>query len=129
MQNWIATHMLDCTSTLRKPFLLGEFGMSSKHGVFKPENRKFFMETIYTMFYVSALGGSAMAGGIVWQLLPKGMENFNDGYEIVLSEDDPISQIILQHSLRLQDLTDTDSEICPIKAKSQICPLKLKCFW
>jgi mannan endo-1,4-beta-mannosidase len=101
--------------------------MSAKNARFNPEDRKLFFQTIYTMLYVAALGGGSMAGSLLWQVFPKGMDNCNDGYQIVLSEGESLSEIILQHSLRLQDLIETATAGHSVKAK--ICPLKLKCCW
>lgn len=124
IENWLAAHIADCSSTLQKPFLFGEFGMSSKDSKFKPEYRESFLATIYTVLYISALGGGAGAGGLLWQIFPKGMENFNDGYQIVLSEDESLSRIIIQQSKRLQDIT-----ACALrKPKSSMCPFKFKCW-
>ncbi|KAH7316057.1 hypothetical protein KP509_21G076800 [Ceratopteris richardii] len=122
VENWLAAHIADCTSLLKKPFLFGEFGLSSKTAGFKQEHRASFFSSIYTVLYILALPKGAAAGGFVWQLFAKGMENFNDGYQIVLSEDKTVSEIIKQHSERLASLTNEES-------KGPICPaIRFKCW-
>eukprot|EP00250_Pteridium_aquilinum_P020779 c24944_g4_i1 orf=205-1407(+) len=125
VENWLSAHITDCTSILKKPFLFGEFGVSSKNTSFKSENRESFLSSIYTVLYISALGQGAGAGGLLWQLFPKGLENFNDGYQVVLSEDESISRIVKEHSQRLRDLTTSGNE----EPKGGSCPfIKFKCW-
>ncbi|KAI5067599.1 hypothetical protein GOP47_0018127 [Adiantum capillus-veneris] len=125
IENWLSAHIADCTSILKKPFLFGEFGVSSKSTSFKPEQRVSLLSSIYTVLYISALGKGAAAGGLLWQLFPKGMENFNDGYQLVLSEDEAVAQLVKRHAERLADLTGSAYG----KPKGGICPtIRFKCW-
>ncbi|XP_042018975.1 mannan endo-1,4-beta-mannosidase 7-like [Salvia splendens] len=64
MSKWLDTHIQDAERVLRKPILIAEFGKSWRD-----------------MF-----SGGAAGGGLFWQLLAPGMDNFGDGYEIILSD-------------------------------------------
>ncbi|MCO5581565.1 hypothetical protein L7F22_035453 [Adiantum nelumboides] len=125
IENWLSSHIADCTTILKKPFLFGEFGVSSNNANYKPENRINFLSSIYTVLYISALGKGAAAGGLLWQLFPKGMENFNDGYQLVLSEDRAVAQLVKQHAERLAALTSSAYR----EHKGGICPtMRFKCW-
>ncbi|MCO5602851.1 hypothetical protein L7F22_056990 [Adiantum nelumboides] len=125
IENWLSSHIADCTTILKKPFLLGEFGVSSNSANFKPEDRVNFLSSIYTVLYISALGKGAAAGGLLWQLFSKGIENFNDGYQLVLSEDQAVAQLVKQHAERLAALTSSAYR----EHKGGICPtMRFKCW-
>jgi len=49
---------------------------------------------VYTKIDLSAKTGSATAGGLFWQLLTEGMDNYRDGYEIVLNEEPTTTNVI-----------------------------------
>ncbi|MCO5602859.1 hypothetical protein L7F22_056998 [Adiantum nelumboides] len=110
---------------LKKPFLFGEFGVSSNSANFKRENRVNFLSSIYTVLYISALGKGAAAGSLLWQLFPKGMENFIGGYQLVLSEDQAVAQLVKQHAERLAALTSSAYR----EHKGGMCPtMRFKCW-
>jgi mannan endo-1,4-beta-mannosidase len=53
------------------------------------------------------LNGGTFAGGLVWQLLDEGMDSYNDGYEIVLTQNSSTSNVISQQSSKMIALEHT----------------------
>jgi len=99
LNNWVNDHIQDAQNVLRKPVLFAEFGKSTKSSGVDQRDRLF--NTIYSKIYSSASGGGAAAGGLFWQLLAEGMDNFRDGYEVVLSEKSSTASLIAQESQKL----------------------------
>lgn len=60
--------------------------------------------TVYNKIYSSAKRGGAAAGGLFWQLLTEGMDNFRDGYEIILGESSSTANVIAQQSHKLDQI-------------------------
>lgn len=103
--NWMANHLRDSRTILKKPMVFSEFGKSSKDPGFSVEGRDTFMSSVYANIYSyarSTRGG--IGGGLVWQILAEGMESYYDGYEIVLSEYPTTSSIINQQSQQMTTL-------------------------
>lgn len=99
LNNWVNDHIQDAQNVLRKPVLFAEFGKSTKSSGIDQRDRLF--NTIYSKIYSSASGGGAAVGGLYWQLLAEGMDNFRDGYEVVLSEKSSTASLIAQESQKL----------------------------
>ncbi|XP_077220578.1 glycosyl hydrolase superfamily protein [Tasmannia lanceolata] len=104
LENWLSVHIQDVQNTLRKPLLLAEFGKSSKDPGFNNYQRDMVFSTVYNKIFSSARSGGAAAGGLFWQLLTEGMDNFRDGYEIILSENPSMASMISQESHKLYHL-------------------------
>lgn len=58
-------------------------------------------KAVYLAIYSSARGGGSAVGGLFWQLLAEGMDSFNDGYGVVLSENSSTVNLIAQESQKL----------------------------
>lgn len=101
---WMRSHWVDSRRTLKKPLVLAEFGKSEKDTGYDVKIRYELMNFAYSSNYNFAKAGKAIGGALVWQILPEGMENYNDGYAIVLSEDPTTSAIIEKQSIRMRNL-------------------------
>ncbi|CAN4118300.1 unnamed protein product [Withania somnifera] len=82
MERWITSHWKDSRTILKKPLVLAEFGKSSRG----QGSRDTFMNSVYRN------------GSLVWQLMAHGMENYDDGYCIVLGQSPSTTQIISDQS-------------------------------
>ncbi|XXG60621.1 hypothetical protein AAC387_Pa04g2480 [Persea americana] len=103
-KEWMTSHWVDSRRTLKKPLVLAEFGKSEKDKGYDVKIRYGFMNFAYSSNYKFAKDGKAIGGALVWQILSDEMENYNDGYAIVLSEDASTSAIIEKQSVRMRDL-------------------------
>jgi mannan endo-1,4-beta-mannosidase len=99
LNSWLNDHIQDAQNVLRKPVLFAEFGKSTKSSGIDERDRLF--NTVYSKIYSSASGGGAAVGGLFWQLLAEGMDNFRDGYEVILSENSSTASLITQESQKL----------------------------
>lgn len=101
LNNWLGAHIQDSQYILRKPIFITEFGKSWKDQGYSTYERDVMFNTVYYKIYSSAKRGGAAAGGLFWQLLTEGMDNFRDGYEIILGERSSTANLIAQQSRRL----------------------------
>lgn len=101
---WIQAH-IDDSKLLKKPFLIAEFGKSSKTKGFTIAIRDNYFGKIYGTIYDCAKNGGPCGGGLFWQLMDQGMANFGDGYEVVLQESPSTDRVILLQYLRLSKLS------------------------
>ncbi|XP_030950549.1 mannan endo-1,4-beta-mannosidase 7-like [Quercus lobata] len=99
LNSWLNDHIQDAQKILHKPILVAEFGKSLK--LSNNTQRTKLFKTVYSTIYSSASGGGAAVGGSFWQLLAAGLDNFRDGYEIILSENPSIASVIAQESQKL----------------------------
>ncbi|KDP44593.1 hypothetical protein JCGZ_22175 [Jatropha curcas] len=104
LNNWLNAHIQDSQYILRKPILITEFGKSWKDPGFSTYERDEMFSTVYYKIYSSAKRGGAAAGGLFWQLLTEGMDNFRDGYEIILGENSSTANVIAQQSHKLYQI-------------------------
>ncbi|KAJ6682144.1 MANNAN ENDO-14-BETA-MANNOSIDASE-LIKE PROTEIN [Salix koriyanagi] len=104
LNNWLDTHIQDAQNILRKPILIAEFGKSWKDPGFSTYQRDLLFNTVYYKIYSSAKRGGAAAGGLFWQLLTEGMDNFRDGYEIILGQPSSTSNVIAQQAHKLYQI-------------------------
>ncbi|KAF3612506.1 Mannan endo-1,4-beta-mannosidase 1, partial [Capsicum annuum] len=86
MQRWMTSHWQDSRAILKKPLVLAEFGKSSKDPGFNQNVRDTFMSLVYRNVYNFAKAGGTMGGSLVWQLVAEGMDDYDDGYSIVLAQ-------------------------------------------
>ncbi|KAI5668959.1 hypothetical protein M9H77_18812 [Catharanthus roseus] len=103
MRRWLISHLTDSKNILKKPLIFSEFGKSNKDAGYNINARDTYMNAVYSNIYSLARGGG-IGGGLVWQILGEGMESFNDGYEIVLSQEASTSRIITQQSQQMTSL-------------------------
>lgn len=101
MQKWITSHWEDSRTILKKPLVFTEFGMSKNDPGYSISTRDSFMNSVYSSIYSLAQNGGTFAGGLVWQLLDEGMEQYNDGYEIVISQDPSTTSVMSQQSSKM----------------------------
>ncbi|KAG5044215.1 hypothetical protein JHK87_008130 [Glycine soja] len=104
INNWVQVHIQDANDVLRKPILLSEFGLSSKISGYGVEKRNSLFEKLYNLIYKSASNRGSCAGGLFWQLLAKGMDDFRDGYEVVFEETPSTTNIITKQSKKMSSL-------------------------
>jgi mannan endo-1,4-beta-mannosidase len=107
MQRWMTSHWTDSRTIIKKPLVFAEFGKSKKDPGYSINARDSFFNTIYSNIYNFATSGGTMAGGLVWQIMAEGMESYDDGYEIVLSQNPSTSRIITQQSKKMTTLEQT----------------------
>ncbi|KAM4122012.1 hypothetical protein ACJW30_01G049200 [Castanea mollissima] len=99
LNSWLNDHIQDAQNILHKPVLFAEFGKSLKLSSNTQRDRLF--NRVYSTIYSSASGGGAAVGGLFWQLLAAGLDNFRDGYEVILSENPSTASVIAQESQKL----------------------------
>ena len=85
MQRWMTSHLTHSETIIKKPMIFSEFGKSSKDPGYSLSERDSFLNTAYTNIYSFARSGG-IGGGLVWQIMAEGMQSYDDGYEIVLSQ-------------------------------------------
>lgn len=100
MQN----HFQDCNSGLKKLLLVGEFAKSSRSPGYNVTVRDNYFRWMYNNVYTSARGGGSGVGAMFWQLMPQGMQNYGDGYEVVLAEGPSTARVIASQSQRLSTI-------------------------
>uniref|UniRef100_A0A7N0U9L9 mannan endo-1,4-beta-mannosidase n=1 Tax=Kalanchoe fedtschenkoi TaxID=63787 RepID=A0A7N0U9L9_KALFE len=101
LQRWMAMHSSDSRSILKKPLVFTEFGKSSKDPGYSISSRDEFLSGVYASILSLARNEGSFAGGLVWQILAEGMDSYDDGYQIVLSEDGSTSSLIDQQSNKM----------------------------
>ncbi|KAG5566416.1 hypothetical protein RHGRI_002105 [Rhododendron griersonianum] len=104
VEKWIQAHIQDSKTVIQKPILLSEFGKSSKSAGYSVAMRDNYFQSIYNTVYTCARTGGPCGGGLFWQLLAPGMDNFRDGYEVVLEESPSTASVIAQQSQKLSAL-------------------------
>ncbi|CBI17043.3 hypothetical protein VitviT2T_029213 [Vitis vinifera] len=100
MQRWMTSHLTDSETIIKKPMVFSEFGKSSKDQGYSISARDTFLNAVYTNIYNFARSGG-IGGGLVWQLMVEGMQSYDDGYDIVLSQNPSTSGIITQQSNKM----------------------------
>ncbi|XP_010943133.3 putative mannan endo-1,4-beta-mannosidase 9 [Elaeis guineensis] len=103
MKSWIQAHIEDST-TLQKPFIVSEFGRSSRSSGYTVDVRDSYFKTVYDAIYSSAKSGGPCTGGLFWQVLAEGMDGFKDGYEVIFSESPSTTSIITRESSMISSL-------------------------
>ncbi|XP_034677432.1 mannan endo-1,4-beta-mannosidase 5-like [Vitis riparia] len=100
MQRWMTSHSTDSETIIKKPMVFSEFGKSSKDQGYNISARDTFLNAVYTNIYNFARSGG-IGGGLVWQLMAEGMQSYDDGYDIVLSQNPSTRGIITQQSNKM----------------------------
>lgn len=104
VDRWIQVHIQDSDSVLQKPLIIGEFGRNFNLPVYIVEKRDGYFRKIYNDIYNSSMSGDPFTGGIFWQLLPSGLEELGDGYQVVLEESPSTANVIAEQSRSLSSL-------------------------
>ncbi|KAH7663768.1 Mannan endo-1,4-beta-mannosidase protein, partial [Dioscorea alata] len=98
-QRWMWSHWNDASKILKKPIVIAEFGKSDKDPGYSMIARDNYMSTIYRNIYNFAKSSDGtFGGGLVWQVMAEGMQNYYDGYEIILSEHPSTAGLITRQS-------------------------------
>lgn len=103
-QRWLFSHWLDSKFILKKPLAFTEFGKSKKQPGYTVTMRDSYLSTIFTDIYDLASNYGGMGGSCVWQVFSENMENYDDGYEIVLSQDTLTTDVLFQQSKNMMSL-------------------------
>ncbi|CAH9051313.1 unnamed protein product [Cuscuta europaea] len=105
MVRWISSHWQDAENILKKPLVLAEFGKSSHDPGYTLTARDSFMTNVYRDAYNLAHSSGTMAGAMIWQLMAEGMEDWDDGYSIVLADYPSTAGIIAGQSYVMSTLS------------------------
>ncbi|KAL2607931.1 hypothetical protein R1flu_026504 [Riccia fluitans] len=100
---WVNIHIRDAKKILKMPVLFGEFGKNDRVFDYKPEQRRQFFWTVYDSVFSSVEKGMSGVGSMLWQLFPKGMEDWDDGFAVYAS-DLSTSEIIDSQTIRLKKM-------------------------
>ncbi|KAK4430425.1 putative mannan endo-1,4-beta-mannosidase 9 [Sesamum alatum] len=104
VEKWIQTHIDDSESILRKPLVVSEFGKSSRSSGYTVEARDRYFGLIFNRVYGCARRRGPCGGALFWQVMAEGMENWSDGYEVVLEQSATTAGVIDQQSRRISSL-------------------------
>ncbi|KAI3667169.1 hypothetical protein L6452_42218 [Arctium lappa] len=104
VEKWINFHIEDCKSILVKPLLIAEFGKSSTSAGYTVEARDEYFGTIFNMVYECARTGGSCSGTTFWKVMAEGMENWGDGYQVVLEQNPSTCVVIAQQSQKISSL-------------------------
>lgn len=104
LSNWLDAHIQDAQDVLRKPLLITEFGKSLKDPGYNNNQRDALFSMVYSKIYLSARNEGSAAGGLFWQLFAPGMDNYRDGYEVVLGETPSTTNVITAQCKKLHYL-------------------------
>ncbi|CAH1418538.1 unnamed protein product [Lactuca virosa] len=105
VEKWINAHIEDCDSILRKPLLIAEFGKSSWSSGYTVEARDEYFGGIFNTAYESARNRGSCSGTTFWQVMAEGMDNWGDGYQVVLNQNPSTAAIIAKQSQRISSLS------------------------
>lgn len=105
VDRWIQAHTEDCNSVLKKPLIITEFGKSDRLPGYSIEKRNNYLGHVYNAIFMSAKAGGSFLGGIFWQLMTQGMENYADGYQVILEESPTTAKVIAEQSRKLHSLS------------------------
>ncbi|KAI3444959.1 hypothetical protein Pfo_001624 [Paulownia fortunei] len=104
VEKWIHAHIDDSKSILGKPLLVTEFGKSSRSGGYNVGARDRYFGSIFNSVYSCARSGGPCGGALFWQVMAQGMENWSDGYEVVLEQSPSTAAVVYQQSRRISSL-------------------------
>lgn len=105
MGRWMESHFMDAKTILKKPIVIAEFGKSSKDPGYSVNARDLYMAAVYKGIYRFARNGGILGGALVWQIMAQDMQSYNDGYEIVLAQDQSTGTLISQQSHAMTTLS------------------------
>lgn len=104
MDKWIESHIEDCKSIIKKPLLIAEFGKSSWSTGYTVKARDDYFQKIFNMAYESARSDGSCSGTTFWQVMADGMDNWGDGYQVVLDQCPSTTAVIAQQSQKISSL-------------------------
>ncbi|KAL3630426.1 hypothetical protein CASFOL_023410 [Castilleja foliolosa] len=103
---WIEAHINDSKSIIGKPLLVTEFGKSSKSTGYSVGVRDKYFGSIFNDVFVCAKTGGACGGALFWQVMAQGMDNWSDGYEVVLEQSPTTTAVVTQQSRQISSLNN-----------------------
>ncbi|KAL0463372.1 UNVERIFIED_CONTAM: putative mannan endo-1,4-beta-mannosidase 9 [Sesamum latifolium] len=103
-EKWIQEHVNDSKSILGKPLVVSEFGKSSRSSGYTVEARDKYFGLVFNTVYGCARRRGPCGGALFWQVMAEGMENWSDGYEVVLEQSPTTAGVIDQQSRRISSL-------------------------
>ncbi|KAL3622441.1 hypothetical protein CASFOL_033852 [Castilleja foliolosa] len=106
VEKWIEAHINDSKTVLRKPILVSEFGKSSRSSGYSMQSRDNYLGNVFESVYRCARAGGACGGALFWQVMAQGMENWSDGYEVVLQQSPSTVAVISQQSRQIASLNN-----------------------
>ncbi|WJX13454.1 mannan endo-1,4-beta-mannosidase [Trifolium repens] len=101
VDKWIESHIQDSNTILGKPIIIAEFGKSSNSSGYSIAKRNSYFSKIYKAISKSANSGGSCAGGIFWQLLSQGMDNYGDGFQVILEDSPSTARVIKHQSMKM----------------------------
>lgn len=104
VDKWVQAHIQDSNDVIKKPILITEFGKSSRSSGYSVDKRNSYFEKLYNFVYNSSSNGGPCSGGLFWQFMVQGLDNFQDGYEVIFEESPSTADVINQQSLRMSKL-------------------------
>ncbi|KAK1278793.1 Mannan endo-1,4-beta-mannosidase 1 [Acorus gramineus] len=104
LHRWLESHIQDAGSVFGKPLMVTEFGRSSSQAGYSTGQRDNMFGRVYNTIYGCARSGGPCPGALFWQLLVEGMDNWKDGYEVIMSENPSTANIIAQQSHQISSL-------------------------
>ncbi|KAL3845101.1 hypothetical protein ACJIZ3_002504 [Penstemon smallii] len=104
VEKWIQAHISDSGSVIGKPFMVTEFGKSSRLSGYNVGVRDQYLGNIFNNVYECAREGGPCGGALFWQVMAPGMEGWSDGYDVVLEQNPSTAGVINQQSRRIASL-------------------------
>lgn len=129
LNSWVNDHIQDAQNVLRKPVLFAEFGRSLKESGYTTSQRDRIFNTVYSAIYSSARGGGSAVGGLFWQLLVEGMDSFQDGYGVVLSESSSTVGLIAEESQKLIKIRKMYARLRNIEKRKRAREIRRAQWW
>ncbi|KAK1319323.1 Mannan endo-1,4-beta-mannosidase 1 [Acorus calamus] len=126
LQRWLESHIQDAGSVIGKPLFVTEFGRSSRLSGYNTGQRDTLYSSVYNTIYGCARSGGPCSGALFWQLLEEGMDNWDDGYEVVMSEQPSTANIIAQQSRQISSLNGASSLYARVQEMKRTMPNKPK---
>ncbi|XP_047322021.1 mannan endo-1,4-beta-mannosidase 6 [Impatiens glandulifera] len=113
VKSWMQSHIEDAENLLGgMPVVFSEFGISRKDVGYNSSFRDTFLSTVYKNILDSAKAGGPGAGALLWQLFPEGTDYMDDGYAIIPSASQSVSNVISLHSTKLNTFNSFCSWKC-----------------
>ncbi|CAA0827134.1 Mannan endo-1-4-beta-mannosidase 7 [Striga hermonthica] len=106
VEKWIEEHVEDTKNIVRKPLLVTEFGKSSRSSGYNVQARDDYLGNVYGSVYRCARSGGPCGGALFWQVMAEGMENWSDGYDVVLEHSPSTAAVISQQSRQIASLNN-----------------------
>ncbi|EOA29661.1 hypothetical protein CARUB_v10015594mg [Capsella rubella] len=101
LKKWLEGHIEDAQNILKKPLIVGEFGVGTDVPGYTLAKRDAIFTATYEIIYASAQKGGSGGGALFWDLITDGMSNYKDPSAILLSEGSSTVNIISEATRKL----------------------------